>query len=115
VQGKLKEGPSVAKKDILSIKDHERAEVKRLVAEMNAHEELVKKVKKYVIWHKERGGLPTLHAISQKFKITIDDAENIAESEDDLELVVGVKMGTGFYEFKTQGEYQIDLIDFEGD
>ena len=97
--------------DVISIKDHERAEVKQIIAEMKAHDELVKKIRKYVTWHKQRGGLPTLYAVSQKFRITIGDAENIAESEDDMELVVGVKIGTGHYSFKTNGEYQIDLFD----
>jgi len=107
VSGKPTERTEDISENVLSIRKHKRQELRNILTEIKHHEKLVAKIKRYIKRIEEQGGLPTLCEMAEKFDVDINALEDIADAEDDLELVVGMRVGGHVYDFKTQGEYQI--------
>ena len=61
-------------------------------------------------------GLVTVRALAQEFKVSQKVIRDIVEdSENKLDLIVGIRCGNGIGEFERQGDYRVEWIGEDGD
>lgn len=87
---------------------------RRALTESERHASLRRRCTAYVQTQQQAGRLPTFRELARRYRLSLDEVEALVEDTEGLEIVVGAQVGGGGgqFVFGTQGEWEVEYVEY---